>query len=202
MKWLPSEHHEMVATLSKPGSEIRKDLIPGGLLLIKILSRQYIELCKTMDIAKKIVIYNQVEKMDLLPAEIKGEFSINKLVDAHSISDTELELIHHMFALAGEMGEVIEPLYNALFSEMPYDFINLHEELGDCAFYEEGVRQALNMLICQAEFQQLDENQKPFNETRSFSRESLLEGNCNKLSKRYASGSFSNQQAKERADKT
>lgn len=55
---------------------------------------------------------------------------------------------------------------------------NVIEELGDIEFYLEGMRQQLGI-----------------------TREQTLEANISKLSKRYHSGSYSDTQAQERADK-
>jgi hypothetical protein len=60
----------------------------------------------------------------------------------------------------------------------PLDRGNVLEELGDLEFYMEGLRQGIQA-----------------------TREEVLRHNMAKLSKRYSSGSYSDAQAQERADK-
>ena len=86
--------------------------------------------------------------------------------------------LHMAVGIAGESGELLDAVKKAAIYCKPIDRDNVIEELGDLEFYMEGLRQGLHI-----------------------TREECLENNISKLSKRYASGSFSNKEAQDRADK-
>ena len=90
-------------------------------------------------------------------------------------------LWHMSSCIQGEAGELFDAIkkiavYGRQGSEL--DIENIVEELGDIEFYMEGLRQSLGI-----------------------TREQTIKSNMNKLSKRYSSGRYSNQQAQDRADK-
>ena len=80
--------------------------------------------------------------------------------------------------VSGESGELLDAIKKATIYRKPIDMDNVIEELGDLEFYMEGLRQGLGI-----------------------TREQTLEANIKKLSVRYASLSYSDQQAQDRADK-
>ena len=86
--------------------------------------------------------------------------------------------LHMAVGIAGESGELLDAVKKAAIYCKPIDRDNVIEELGDLEFYMEGLRQGLHI-----------------------TREECLEDNISKLSKRYASGAFSNKEAQDRADK-
>lgn len=92
------------------------------------------------------------------------------------------DLIHMAIGIAGEAGELLDAIKKATIYNKPIDRANVIEELGDLEFYMEGLRQAL-----------------------AINRYETLQANNDKLLKgknaRYASGSYSDQQAQDRADK-
>ena len=87
-------------------------------------------------------------------------------------------LLHMAVGVSGEAGELLDAVKKAVIYQKPLDRENVIEELGDLRFYMAGLMNALN--ISEAE---------------------LLYANNAKLAKRYAAGSYSNEQAQERADK-
>lgn len=95
-----------------------------------------------------------------------------------SLTPETAHLLHMAVGVSGEAGELLDAVKKASIYVKPIDRENVIEELGDLEFYMEGLRQGLGI-----------------------TREETLAHNVAKLSKRYASGSYSNQQAQERADK-
>ena len=87
-------------------------------------------------------------------------------------------LLHMAVGVSGEAGELLDAVKKAVIYQKPLDRENVVEELGDLRFYMAGLMNALD--ITEAE---------------------LVEATNKKLGKRYASGSYSNSQAQERADK-
>ncbi len=89
-----------------------------------------------------------------------------------------IELHHATTGIAGEAGEILDLSKKVWVYEKPLDLFHLIEELGDLRFYYQAV---LNML--------------------DMTDEQIVATNMNKLAKRYASGTYSNEQANARADK-
>lgn len=87
-------------------------------------------------------------------------------------------LLHMAVGICGESGELIDAVKKAAIYGKELDRQNVIEELGDLEFYMEGLRAGLGI-----------------------SRAQCLEANMAKLGKRYATGTYSDQQARERADK-
>ena len=99
-----------------------------------------------------------------------------EIVDNITVKDANL--IHAVMGVCGETGELLDAIKKHVMYKKPLDICHVAEELGDIEFYLEGLRQALNI-----------------------SREEILEQNIYKLSKRYSSGTYSNEQAINRTDK-
>jgi len=87
-------------------------------------------------------------------------------------------LIHMALGISGEAGELLDVLKKHTMYNQPLDVHHLTEELGDLEFYLESLRQAVNI-----------------------TREATLAHNIEKLSIRYSLGKYSNEAAKDRADK-
>lgn len=87
-------------------------------------------------------------------------------------------LLHMAVGVSGEAGELLDVVKKAVIYQKPLDRENVVEELGDLRFYMAGLMNALGI-----------------------SEQELLYATNKKLAKRYASGSYSNEQAQERADK-
>ena len=96
----------------------------------------------------------------------------------HDLSADDCEIIHATLGVAGEAGEIVDAVKKFTVYRKPCDRDNLIEELGDMEFFLQALRKRLFI-----------------------SREETLEANVNKLSKRYSSGSYSDKQAQDRADK-
>jgi NTP pyrophosphatase (non-canonical NTP hydrolase) len=96
-----------------------------------------------------------------------------------SLTPNGAHMLHMAVGISGEAGELLDAVKKHIIYCKPVDRVNLVEELGDLEFYMEGVRQAAGI-----------------------SREETLNANKLKLlGKRYASGSYSDAQAQDRADK-
>jgi NTP pyrophosphatase (non-canonical NTP hydrolase) len=86
--------------------------------------------------------------------------------------------LHMVVGIIGEAGELLDAVKKQAIYCKPLDMENVVEELGDLEFYLQGLRSSLGI-----------------------TREQTLQGNIAKLSKRYASLTYSDQAAQERADK-
>ena len=80
--------------------------------------------------------------------------------------------------ISGEAGELLDAIKKAAIYQKPVDRQNVIEELGDLEFYMEGLRQGLGI-----------------------TRKETIQGNIDKLSKRYEGFKYSNEAAQNRADK-
>lgn len=91
----------------------------------------------------------------------------------------EMAHLWHMATLiSGEAGELLDAVKKAAIYGRTLDLGNVTEELGDIEFGLRGLRDALGL-----------------------TREEVLGGNISKLSKRYPSGKYTNEHAKQRLDK-
>lgn len=95
-----------------------------------------------------------------------------------SLTPEKAHIIHMSMGVAGEAGELIDAIKKYTMYNKQADMENIIEELGDLEFYMEGLRQAFRI-----------------------TREETIEANVIKLEKRYHKGSYSDQQAQDRADK-
>lgn len=95
-----------------------------------------------------------------------------------SLTPQCVELWHHLTGMVTEVGEIATAVKANVIYGKDLDRANLVEELGDLEFYMEGLRQVLKI-----------------------TREETIQGNLAKLSVRYSSGAYSNEQAIARADK-
>jgi NTP pyrophosphatase (non-canonical NTP hydrolase) len=95
-----------------------------------------------------------------------------------SLTPKKADLWHAATGIATESGELLDSVKKVVIYNQELDRQNAIEELGDIEFYLEQLRFAL----------QVDRNQ-------------ILQANIEKLNKRYGQ-SYSDQQAKERRDKT
>jgi hypothetical protein len=94
------------------------------------------------------------------------------------LDERQAHLLHMGIGIVGEAIELLETVYNHIAFDAPLVWENLLEESGDIEFYHEGFRQGAFI-----------------------SRESALNQNIIKLTKRYESLSYSDKAAQERADK-
>lgn len=86
--------------------------------------------------------------------------------------------VHMAIGVSGEAGELLDAIKKHTIYQKPLDRENVIEELGDIEFYLRGLRDSLGI-----------------------TRDETLEANIVKLQKRYHGGSYSNEQAQNRADK-
>lgn len=116
---------------------------------------------------------NQITHPALVLALAKSGSDIMK-----ELTPEGVDLLHMAVGVSGEAGELIDAVKKSVIYNKELDRVNIIEELGDIEFYLEGLRQNLGI-----------------------SREETIQANIDKLSVRYASGSYSNEQAQDRADK-
>jgi len=95
-----------------------------------------------------------------------------------SLTPEKCHMWHMASCIPGEAGELFDAIKRFVIYGKELDMENAIEELGDIEFYMEGLRQGLGL-----------------------TREQTIQANIAKLSKRYHSGAYSDQQAQERADK-
>lgn len=101
-----------------------------------------------------------------------------------SMDSNKVHLMHMVMGISGEVGELMDVVKKHIAYDKPLDIENVLEELGDIEFYLEGFRKGLH-----------DGGHT------ALGRVEILDMNMSKLSKRYHKGSFSNDQANDRADK-
>jgi NTP pyrophosphatase (non-canonical NTP hydrolase) len=94
------------------------------------------------------------------------------------MTPTRAHLWHMATGAAGEAGELLDAVKKFAVYGQELDRSNLIEELGDLEFFMEGIRAEVGI-----------------------TREQCLIANIHKLRTRYKASSFSNEAAKERADK-
>lgn len=125
---------------------------------------------------------SRIEQSHIAFQKAYGEMvtALNKPGEEIIIETTPLkaQLNHMTLLLAGETGELVDAIKKHTIYDKDLDYINIVEEMGDIEFALEALRQLLTI-----------------------SRDEVLSMNVEKLSTRYPSGSFSNAQAKARADK-
>lgn len=95
-----------------------------------------------------------------------------------TLTPWKMDLLHMSSKLCSEAGELMDAVGKVVYYDQQLDRQNAAEELGDIEFYLEGIRQIL-----------------------LFTRRAVLQGNIDKLSKRYKGMQYSDKAAKERADK-
>ena len=94
------------------------------------------------------------------------------------ITSEQANLLHMAVGVSGEAGELLDCIKKHTIYQKPLDVENVKEELGDLLFYMSNLMQSVGL-----------------------SFEEVLQHNIDKLSVRYSSGSYSNSQAQQRADK-
>jgi len=99
-------------------------------------------------------------------------------VIAREMTTENAHLMHMAIGISGEAGELLDAIKKVIIYGQDLDLVNVKEELGDLEFYIDGFRQGCGL-----------------------TRKEIIDGNIGKLSKRYHSGSYSNDHAKERKDK-
>lgn len=106
--------------------------------------------------------------------------SINKKGEEilKDLSPEKAEMIHMAVGVSGEAGELLDAVKKHVIYGKELDLENVIEEMGDIEFYLSVLRSLL-----------------------AVSREEVIKHNMDKLSKRYPKGSYSNEDAINRADK-
>jgi NTP pyrophosphatase (non-canonical NTP hydrolase) len=94
------------------------------------------------------------------------------------LTPTQAHLLHMAVGVSGEAGELLDAVKKHCVYQKQIDLDNIKEEAGDILFYLTGLLNELDMSL-----------------------EECINANTEKLSRRYASGSYSNEAAIARADK-
>ena len=94
------------------------------------------------------------------------------------LTPEQASLLHMGCGVSTEANELLDAIKKHTIYQKPLDVENVKEELGDLLFYMSNLMQSVGL-----------------------SFEEVLQHNIDKLSVRYASGSYSNAQAQDRADK-
>lgn len=130
-----------------------------------------------------LTITNQLNFMDLQTqsdhAKMVAELAKPGLAIINTLTADKANLLHMAVGIAGEAGELLDAIKKHAIYNKPLDLENVIEELGDLEFYMQGLRAALSM-----------------------QRSVTLLHNLVKLQKRYHSGTYTDQQAQTRADKS
>lgn len=95
-----------------------------------------------------------------------------------TITPDQLTRLHAVVGISGEAGELLDAVKKETMYNKKPDLENIIEELGDLEFYMEALRQAYDI-----------------------TREQTIRANIAKLGVRYSSGTYSDKQAQDRADK-
>lgn len=95
------------------------------------------------------------------------------------MTSRQAHLLHMAVGVAGEAGELLDAIKKHTIYQKPLDLENVEEELGDLLFYMTGL----------------------MNELDISNLDYITNKNTRKLTKRYSSGQYSNEQAQNRADK-
>ena len=110
------------------------------------------------------------------------EFVSALVKDGHKIKEeitpAECHTLHMIMGICGEAGELLDAVKKAIIYRKDLDLVNVIEELGDIEFYLEGFRQSVGI-----------------------SRDETIKENMDKLRKRYAKISYTDEAAQTRADK-
>ncbi len=163
-----------VQALAKPGEDILKTATMAAVNRMCAAMELFMVATDELDKAKALLIYNNDKGK---PHELIT--AIERDVKRHIpfLSSSELEKLHMAIGIAGEAGEILQQAYGEVIVREPDDE-NKVEELGDLEFYMEGYRVL-----------------------HGITRNQTLEANIKKLSKRYRTGNYSDEQAQARADK-
>ena len=94
------------------------------------------------------------------------------------LTPEQANLLHMSCGVSTEANELLDAIKKHTIYQKPLDVENVKEELGDLLFYMSNLMQSVNL-----------------------SFDDVLKHNIDKLSVRYSSGSYSNAQAQQRADK-
>jgi NTP pyrophosphatase (non-canonical NTP hydrolase) len=104
--------------------------------------------------------------------------SSSEIVKELQENPEKAHLAHMALGVAGEAGELADALKKYAIYGKVLDRENVVEELGDLRFYMQGIMNSLEI-----------------------TEDEVISHNTKKLSKRYSQGSYSNEQAQQRADK-
>lgn len=184
MDSVPAEHRHavlvtpysgMVAQLAKPGQAIIDTLTVDKLYDLLTTCSYLVDIGNDLDAAKKVVIYNKENVVGCSSAVIHK--SRVEAALAH-LTPEKAHLLHMAVGLAGEAAEMLDQVLSHVLGA-PLDADNVREEAGDATFYIVGLLNGIQTTL----------------------EEAQLANKAKLLGKRYASGTYSDAQAQQRADK-
>jgi NTP pyrophosphatase (non-canonical NTP hydrolase) len=117
-----------------------------------------------------------VQEGEAVPTPVRYDQFVQQLLKADTYPMMKL---HCALGVAGEAGELADAIKKEVIYGKLMDRANIVEELGDLRFYMEGIANIYDI-----------------------SDQEILQGNANKLAKRYKSLTYSGEAAIARADKT
>jgi NTP pyrophosphatase (non-canonical NTP hydrolase) len=118
------------------------------------------------------------EKIEEKHREIVRALAKPGRIICEEMTPRKAHLMHMVMGVAGEAGELLDAIKKHTIYQQDLDYLNVIEELGDLEFYLRGLREELNI-----------------------NRDVVLQENCRKLERRYATRAYTDLAAKQRQDK-
>ena len=178
-----TRHVELVNNLKKSPSEIRNQINDIDLKVISAISAMSANMANLLYSITNVLLEDRKKDND---------------------GEKEYDQLHMAVGVLGELGELLDAVKKSIIYRKPLDRDNLTEELGDIMFYARGFGSV---------FQGNDECEMVdiiFSDMKTLgllldvyevTKETCLEANIEKLLERYSSGTYSDKQAQDRADK-
>ena len=123
---------------------------------------------------KGVILSDLLSEFNKMTLELAKDGELIK----QELTPQQANLLHMAVGASGEAGELLDAIKKHTIYQKPLDLENVKEEAGDILFYLSNILQSVGL-----------------------SFEEVLQHNIDKLSVRYSSGKYSNEQAQQRADK-
>ena len=123
---------------------------------------------------KGVILSDLLSEFNKMTLELAKDGELIK----QELTPQQANLLHMAVGASGEAGELLDAVKKHTIYQKPLDVENVKEEAGDILFYLSNILQSVGL-----------------------SFEEVLQHNIDKLSVRYSSGKYSNEQAQQRADK-
>lgn len=135
---------ESARTVAPINSALRHRLLnPEILGIFAFACGRFIEASTTMDALKKHIFYgSRFNSQITLPEPSEEEHArITEIFDKINA----IQLLHGVLGKCGEAGELLSQLASHLFEECDLDSVNIVEELGDDAWYDEEIFRSISV---------------------------------------------------------
>ena len=112
--------------------------------MVRVLLRSQIQVGMLMEVVKKHIFYGKPLgrfNMSMWPlpqadSQLRDEQTLEQRVRAPEVGDRRiLRLLHAVAGIVSEAGEIVEPVFKAVFGGKELDVSNLAEEVGDNQWY-------------------------------------------------------------------